>query len=109
MRSPSGVRLQSGGVAIAFRVEFLLTREELISALLWNQRNLANEPMPPLSSTRVVAIIRETLRNDGELMIGYWSDSYSEHQAEIWYAWASALVDATFGSALDVARAGGAR
>jgi hypothetical protein len=95
----------TNGVALPIRIEFLMTRTELADALAYDMKGSQDgEPLPTLSRSRVLDIVRQTLRYAGESGQGCWSDYVSEVRYREIERWALATVERTLG---DVFRAAG--
>lgn len=97
-----GITTREGpDVAVPVRVEFLLTRDELIDALAWDVRHM--DVLPSVKSrkeamARIVASIREA----GE-QHGLWHEYTGLSEAEV-QEWAAEIVDRCFGPLFDAAR-----
>ena len=98
---PTGVRLTDGSMAVAYRVEFLMTHGALVSALAWSVRETAwDEELPRLTGAQVEAAVRDTLHGNGAEHYAYWADNVSDRMADRILEWAEGHVDRVYGRAL---------
>lgn len=89
----------SNGPAVPFRIDYRLTRWELVAALAWQYRE-PEEALPHLTNGQVVGMVRDTLRYAGDEAYASWRDHLSEQDTERIETWASEHVDRVFGKAL---------
>lgn len=93
------VTLTNGARAIPVRIEFFLTREDLVDALAYDRRHDGDEDLPELSKTQVVTAVRDTLASAGDQTYHYWVD-YAVHHEQKLRSWAERHIDQVYGSAL---------
>lgn len=61
--------------AMPFRVEFLLTRSELVDLFAYAQRHhTSDKTLPRYTRAEANAVVRETLRSVGESRLWEWED-----------------------------------
>lgn len=96
------VRLTNGYQALPIRIEFLLTRRDLVDALCWSVKD-EDDPAdwPRLTARQVTERIRAALRENGEAL-SLWADEEHIRRAEAIEAWADPLIEQTFGAAFEV-------
>lgn len=96
-----GVKLTNGRMAVSYRLEYLLDRDDLIQLLASTERDISHgDPLPRLSSREVEGRVRDTLHRGGTQASHYWSDHLSERNVERVQAWAEEHVDRVYGRAL---------
>jgi hypothetical protein len=96
-----GVLLTNGRRAVAYRVEHLLDRDDLINLLASTQRNRSTgDPLPRLSSREVQEQVRDLLARNGSEASHYWTDDLSDRSIALVTAWAEEHVDRVYGRAL---------
>jgi hypothetical protein len=94
----------AAGVALAFRIEFMLNRADLINALCWSVRNNTyNDPLPTLTRIQATRRIQITLRYAGQENYGYWADGHGDAYVTQLESWAAEVVDRHFGDLLTAA------
>lgn len=94
------VTLTDGQLAIPLRVEYLLTRSEMVILLCYTQKDRTGDvdgPLPRLSRADVITSIKSTLYTAGTENPGYWSDYTSERDTAAIAAWAEETVERHFG------------
>lgn len=100
MRPVKAVRTRQGP-AVPLRIEFLMTRLDLVNALAWEVRDHdLDEPLPVFSPRKVLDVVRDVLFTNGN-QFHYWGDSVlnpDQHKAV--EQWAEATVERVFGNAL---------
>lgn len=95
------VRLTNGQQALPIRIEFLLTKRELIDALCWTVKDEEDsDEWPTLSARQVVQQVRTALRENGDTL-SLWFEGERRDRIEAVEAWAKPLIERAFGSAFD--------
>lgn len=96
-----GVLLTNGRMAVAYRVEHLLDRDDLTSLLASTQRyTISGDELPVLSAREVERAVRDALSRNGSEAAHYWSDQLNEVTVERVWAWAVETVERVYGAAL---------
>lgn len=99
------VKLANGQQALPIRIEFLLTKRELVDALCWAVKD-EDDPAdwPDLTKRQVVERVRAALRESGDAL-SLWADEENVHRVKAIEAWARPLIERTFSSAFEAAGA----
>lgn len=94
------VPLKSGGKAVPFRLDFLLTKDDLARILCYWQKNWTgewrSEPLPEMSRAHVELEVRNMLRYTGWESFFFWSDGLKEEDVKVISAWAEKTIDRVF-------------
>lgn len=95
------VQLTNGDYALPMRIEFLLTKRELVDALCWTVKDEDDpDDWPKLTARQVTAKIRTALKENGDAL-ALWAEDEHLRRVEAIEAWASSLIEQTFGRAFE--------
>ena len=90
-----------GGVwrAIPIRIEHLITQDEMVTILAYSERyHSPGEPLPTLTRSSAMQLVRGVLADHGEADLWTWSDTMSERRADEVRQWATETVERLFGT-----------
>jgi hypothetical protein len=96
------VPLKDGGKAIPFRMDFLLTREDLIRVLCFWQKDwsslwsVESQPLPELGKLQVDQTIRNMLRYTGWESFVFWSDGLRDEDVKVIWTWAEKTIERVY-------------
>lgn len=93
------VPLKSGGKAVPFRLDFLLTKDDLIRVLCYWQKDWTPqfaEPLPEMTWAYANQEVRNMLRYTGWESFVFWSDGLKEENAKVIWAWAEETIDRVY-------------
>lgn len=101
MSEIKAVKLTTGRMAVAFRIEHLLTWDDLTAALAYSVKDTPDgEELPQLSADQVHQQVREVLRSAGAELPAYWADDMWGDREGVIREWAARTVERVYGPAL---------
>ncbi len=83
--------------AVGFAVRFILTFDEMVSALCAGNRHRSDDELLDVSASEVAKQVREALNGFGWEGLIYWADNIEDEEAERLRQWARRQVERAYG------------